>query len=126
MAVEDAHRHTPDNSGKPLCAAQSLERIAGKGPRIGMLNLFALDNFVLKIPQAPEERYHNRNGICGLYLSSSGATPLGFAFCLPMSLPKMGLHKSESNEKCKPISGLNSKCKLVPGQTLKKFNCKPL
>ncbi len=64
MAVGDAHGYNPDSSGKPLCAAQSLERIAGKGPRNGTLVLFLLGNCVLKIPQAPEERYHNRNGIC--------------------------------------------------------------
>jgi hypothetical protein len=43
-----------------------------------------------------------------------------------MSLLKIGLQNKESNGKCKPISGLSAKCKLVPGQTLKKFNCKPL
>jgi hypothetical protein len=36
-----------------------------------------------------------------------------------MSRPKIGLQNKESNEKCKPISGLNSKCKIVPGQTIK-------
>ena len=42
-----AHRHTPDSSGKPLCKAQSLERIAGIGPKNGMLLLFLLGNHVL-------------------------------------------------------------------------------
>jgi hypothetical protein len=36
-----------------------------------------------------------------------------------MSRPKIGLHKKKPNGKCKPISGLNSKCKFVPGQTPK-------
>ena len=33
IAVGDVHCHTLDRSGKPLCAAQSLERIDGIGPK---------------------------------------------------------------------------------------------
>ncbi len=78
IAVGDTYRHTPDSSGKRLCAAQSLERIAGIGPKNGMILLFLLGNCVLKIPKAPEERYHNRNGIFRFGFELQRSDTIGF------------------------------------------------